>query len=388
MERVYLDYAASTPVDPRVLQTMLPYFSEIYGNPSSMHQEGQRAEAALEGARAAVAAILNCTPAEIVFTGCGSESDNLALRGVALRRQADAGCNHLLITPVEHHAVSRTARALAAQHGFEVERLPVDEFGRTSAADVAARLRPTTALVSVIYGNNEIGSLNPIAAIGQVCRAHGVPFHSDAVQAAAYESVDVQALQVDLLALGAHKFYGPKGVGALYIRAGTPIGPAQTGGAQESGRRAGTHNTPLIIGLAAALELTAAERVARRGHLLPLRDRLLEGVLAAIPDSRLTGHPTDRLPNHASFVLRAVDGNRLLRLLDLEGFAVASGSACRTGNPKPSSGLLSLGLTPEWALGSLRVTLGTHTTLAQIDRFLEVLPVAVARARQAAEAAG
>jgi cysteine desulfurase len=258
--KIYLDYAATTPVDERVLETMLPYFSQVFGNSSSVHAYGQQAEAALEEARLSVANGLNCRPEEVVFTSCGSESDNLALRGTAFARRGMINADHLLISPVEHHAVTKTAQQLARLHGFEVEYLPVNEAGMVDPAAVAERLRPSTALVSVMYANNEIGTINPIAEIGIICRERDVPFHTDAVQAAAYLPVDVQDLNVDLLALGAHKFYGPKGVGALYVRKGTPIVPVLTGGGQESGLRAGTHNIPYIAGLAEAFRLTQSER--------------------------------------------------------------------------------------------------------------------------------
>lgn len=379
--RIYLDYAATTPVDERVLQAMLPYFREKFGNPSSVHLFGQEAEAAIEEARQAVAKILNCSASEVIFTGCGTESDNLALRGVAFAARNRRNADHILISPVEHHAVMRTAQQLARLHGFEVEYLPVDEHGLVHPEEVAARLRPTTALVSVIYANNEIGTINPIAEIGAICRERHIPFHTDAVQAAAYLPLDVEALQVDLLSLGAHKFYGPKGVGALYVRQGTPILPALTGGGQEFGLRAGTHNVPLIVGLAAALTFAQNERQARCAHVEPLRDRIIQGVLNTVPAARLSGHPQQRLPNHASFVFEEVNGNDLLTLLDAAGFACSSGSACKTGDPEPSEVLLALGLSPKWALGSLRVTLGIFTTPDHVEAFLATLPDLVARAR-------
>lgn len=380
--KTYLDYAATTPVDRRVLEAMLPYFSEEFGNPSSVHTFGQQAEAALEQARETVAAALRCAPQEIVFTSCGSESDNLALRGAALAARSRRGADHILINPLEHPAGLRTAQQLARLHGFEVEYLPVDADGLIDPRAVAERLRPTTAVVSVMYANNEIGTIYPIAEIGRICREQGVPFHSDAVQAAAYLPVNVQELNVDLLALGAHKFYGPKGVGALYVRQGTPILPTQTGGGQEFGLRAGTHNTPLIVGLAEALRLAQAERAARQAQVLPLRDAIIGRTLEAIPEAGLTGHMSQRLPNHASFVFHGADGNTLLTLLDVAGFACSSGSACKTGDPEPSAILTALGLTREWALGSLRVTLGVGNTPEQIEAFLQALPALVQKARQ------
>ncbi len=381
MDKVYLDYAATTPVDARVLEAMLPYFSQVFGNSSSVHGYGQQAEAALEEARLSVANGLNCAPDEVVFTSCGSESDNLALRGTAFARRGMINADHILISPVEHHAVTKTAQQLARLHGFEVEYLPVNESGMVDPAAVAERLRPTTALVSVMYANNEIGTINPIEEIGKICREHGVPLHTDAVQAAAYLPVDVQELNVDLLALGAHKFYGPKGVGALYVRKGTPIVPVLTGGGQESGLRAGTHNIPYIAGLAEAFRLTQSERETRIASVKPLRDRIIGRVLEEIPNARLTGELNQRLPNHASFVFQGVDGNALLMLLDIEGFACSSGSACKTGDPEPSDVLTALGLSRDWALGSLRITLGAATTHAEVESFLAVLPGVVERAR-------
>lgn len=379
--RVYLDYAATTPVDPRVQEAIAPYFSQLFGNPSSVHTFGQQAEAALEEAREGVSDVLGCQRNEIIFTSCGSESDNLALRGVALAARRQRGAGHILISPVEHHAVSHTAAQLADLFGFEVELLPVDENGIVHPDEVAARLRPDTAVVSVIYANNEIGSLNPISEIGAVCRKRGIPFHTDAVQAAGYLPLNVDQLQVDLLSIGAHKFYGPKGVGALYVRKGTPLVPVQTGGGQEFGLRAGTHNIPYIIGLWTALQLAQTQREAHVQALAPLRDRLIGRVLEEISDAQLTGHPSRRLPNHASFVFKGADGNSLLTLLDVEGFACSSGSACKTGSPEPSEVLLALGLPREWAFGSLRVTLGSDTTLEDIDAFLEVLPAAIQKVR-------
>lgn len=377
MESTYLDFSATTPVDPRVLETMLPYFTQSYGNTSSIHWIGQKAEAGLESARASLAEILNSRPDEIIFTSCGSESDNLALRGVAFASRRLRQANHLLISPVEHPAVSRTARQLAEVFGFNVEQLPVDSFGLINPQDVASRIRPETALVSIIYANNEIGTINAIHEIGTICRQMNVPFHTDAVQAAAHLPVDVEKLNVDLLSIGAHKFYGPKGVGLLFVRKGTPIIPIQTGGSQEFGLRAGTHNTPLIVGMAEALRLVQAELRQNTDHLIPLRNQLIGKILEEVPESQITGHPDRRLPNHASFVFKNVDGNQLLIKLDMLGFACSSGSACKTGNPEPSDVLTSLGFPREWALGSLRVTLGKTTTPAQITRFTEALPAVI-----------
>jgi len=379
--QIYLDYAATTPLDPRVVEAMQPYFSEEFGNPSSVHGYGQRAEAALEEARQRLAERLNAQPEEIIFTSGGTESDNLALRGVALAARQDRGAAHLLISPVEHDAVAKTGGQLAEHFGFSLELLPVDEFGMVPPSEVAHRLRPETALVSVILGNNEIGTINPIGEIAAICRERGIPLHSDAVQSGAYLDLDVGKLGVDLLSMGAHKFYGPKGVGVLYVRRGTPLLPIQTGGNHEAGRRGGTPNVAYIVGMATAFELAQSELKVRTSRLSNLRDQLIAGVLAAIPDAKLSGHPTQRLANHASFVFKGVDGNALLMLLDDAGFACSSGSACKTGDPEPSKVLLALGLTPEWALGSLRVTLGIHTTNEDATAFLNALPQLVQRAR-------
>ena len=378
---IYLDYAATTPVDARVLEAMLPFFQENFGNTSSIHIIGQKAEAALENSREVLAKELKSSPEEVIFTSCGSESDNLAIRGVSFTARKERGANHILCSAVEHPAVLRTVRQLAEWHGFEAEFLPVDRFGMVSPQTVAERIRPDTAIVSVIYANNEIGTINPIKEIGAICRSKQIPFHTDAVQAAAYLPVDVRELNVDLVSLGAHKFYGPKGVGALYVRKGISILPIQTGGGQEHALRAGTHNTPYIAGMAKAFELAQLERDERTAQVEPLRDRLIGRILEEIPDSQLTGHPWLRLPNHASFVFHGIDGNTLLRILDVNGFACSSGSACKTGNPEPSEVLNALGLSPEWALGSLRLTLGAFNQLSDIEAFLPVLANSIARLR-------
>ncbi len=380
-KNIYLDYAATTPVDPRVLQAMHPYFTDTFGNPSSVHRHGQLAEAALENARETIANILNCLPMEIIFTSCGTESDNLAIRGSALLARQERGANHILISPVEHHAVTHTAQQLSAIFGFELEYLPVDKYGQTHPEDVASRLRKDTAVVSVIYANNEIGTINPISEIGFVCHSRGIIFHTDAVQAAAYLPLNVEALNADLISIGAHKFYGPKGIGALYKRNETHVLPTQTGGSQEFGLRAGTQNIPYIVGMAEALRLAQTERGVRSARLITMRDRLIGTILEEIPDVQLTGHPTERLPNHASFIFKGVDGNALLMLLDIEGFACSSGSACKTGDPEPSGVLTSLGLSRDWTLGSLRVTLGMDTSPQDIGSFLAALPRVIDKLR-------
>jgi cysteine desulfurase len=381
VDPVYLDYAATTPVDQRVLEVMLPYFSREFGNPSSLHHFGQKAESAIETAREMVATVLNCHSEEIIFTSCGSESDNLALRGMALARREKTGANQIITSRAEHHAVTKTAEQLAKYYGFQIEWLEVDEFGMVQPETVGKAISKNTALVSVMYANNEIGTINPIQAISSVCRARRVPFHTDAVQAASYLPVDVVLLGIDLMSLGAHKFYGPKGVGALYIQNGMPVIPSQTGGGQEAGLRAGTQNVPYIVGFAEALMLTNEERNQRAAHVRPLRDRIIGSVLEEIPDVRLTGHPVDRLPNHASFVFKGMDGNLLLTLLDVAGFACSSGSACKTGNPEPSEVMAALGIERDWGLGSLRVSLGVGTTPEQVELFLQKLPGLAEKAR-------
>ena len=382
IDQVYLDYAATTPVDERVMQAMLPYFSQNFGNPSSIHTFGQRAEAALEEARHEIAQAINARPEEVIFTSCGTESDNLALRGAARAVREIKGASHILTSPVEHHAVSRTIHQLCEQEGFTFDYLPVDIHGMVHPEEVEAAIRPDTGLVSIIYANNEIGTVNPIREIGEICRRRGVTFHTDAVQAAAHLSMNVVRDGVDLLAIGAHKFYGPKGVGALFIRHGIHLNSTQTGGSQENGLRAGTQNIPLIIGMARALQLAQSEQAERSARLAELRDQIFEQVTSDIPDSRITGHPSQRLPNHASFAFEGVDGNRLLMMLDLAGFACSSGSACKVGTPAISEVLTAIGIAPNWGLGSLRVTLGRDTTQEQVNAFLAVLPKKVIEARK------
>ncbi len=382
MNNIYLDYAATTPVDERVITAMQPYFNIRFGNPSSLHQFGQQAETALDLSRREMAGYLGAMPSELIFTSSGSESDNLALRGTAFASREKTGANHLLVSPIEHPAVLATARQLADLHGFDVTYIPVDEFGMVSPTMVQTNLRDDTALVSVMHANNEIGTLNPIAEIGQLCRDRGIPFHSDAVQSAAHFPLDVNDLKVDLMALGAHKFYGPKGVGALYVRSGIDLIPMLTGGSQELGLRAATQNTPLIVGMAKAFKLVQVDHNARTNHIRPLRDHLINQVLSLIPSSQLTGHPETRLPNHASFVFEDADGNLLISVLDAAGFACSSGSACKTGDPEPSLLLTHLNYSLSWAMGSLRVTLGKDTTSDDIDAFLEILPGCIQQVRE------
>jgi len=382
MSDVYLDHAATTPVDEKVLKAMQPYFGDIFGNPSSVHTFGQRADAALQKARRSMAEAIGCQPKEVIFTSCGSESDNLALRGAALAAREQGKGTHILISEVEHHAVTHTAQQLERSFGFELDYIPVDKHGEVDPESVAERIRPDTILVSIIHANNEIGTLNPISKISTLCRERDVLIHTDAVQGAAHFPLKMDDLKVDMLSIGAHKFYGPKGVGALYVREGTPLIPVQTGGSQEFGKRAATENLPFIVGMAEALQMAYEEADQRLKHTQKLRDRVISNVLGAIPDSTLTGHPERRLPNHASFAFQGLDGNLLVSALDVEGFACSSGSACKTGNPEPSSVLLSMGYDRGWAKGSLRVTVGKDTHQNEVDAFLDVLPLVVKRLRE------
>ena len=378
---IYLDYAATTPVDQRVLDAMMPYFRENYGNPSSVHRLGQKAETAIDSAREKVATVLHCKPEEIIFTSCGTESDNLALRGAMMSRRNASGETWFLTSKTEHHAVSKTAEQLEKEYGFQLEWLDIDEHGAVTPEALSKAICGNTALASLMLANNEIGTINPIADLAKIAKANNILFHTDAVQAAAYLDVNVEKLGVDLMSLGGHKFYGPKGVGALYVRKGTKLLPHMTGGGQENGQRAGTQNVPYIVGFAEALRLAAEERELRTAHVKPLRDQIIGRVLEEISDSQLTGHPENRLPNHASFVFKDVDGNLLLQMLDSAGFACSSGSACKTGNPEPSEVITSLGHSRDWALGSLRITLGVDSTPEHVDSFLKILPELVEKAR-------
>lgn len=382
MPSIYLDHSASTPVDPQVLEAMLPYFSEIYGNPSALHRFGQQTESAIENARQTLASIFHCRAKEIVFTSCGSESNNLAIRGAALAAREAGRGNHIITSPQEHSAVSKTVKQLVDHFGFEATFLPVDAEGNITPDVLEAAIRPDTVLVSLMYANNEIGTILPISELAQVAHHHDILFHTDAVQAAGQLDLDVHTLGVDMLSISAHKFYGPKGVGALYVREGIHLIPTQSGGSHENGRRAGTHNVPLIVGMATALELAYAELNTHVAHYRARRDELIDGILNAIPDSVLTGSRPNRLPSHASFAFRHVNGNTLLMHLDMKGIAASSGSACKTGNPEPSDILLAMGLIPEWALGGLRLSVGRQTTAADIQIVVDTLPAIIETVRQ------
>jgi cysteine desulfurase len=377
-ETIYLDHAATTPVDPRVVEAMIPYFTQHFGNASGLYAQARATRQALDSARNSVAERLGARPSEIIFTSGGSESDNAAIKGVAWASR-DRG-NHIITTSIEHHAVLHTCEWLE-QFGIETTYVPVDSDGRVDPASIAAAIRPTTVLVSVMYANNEIGTLQPLEEIARIAHARGIPVHSDAVQAGGQLPIDVNTLGVDLLSLSAHKFYGPKGAGVLYLRRGTAWLPTQQGGGQERSRRAGTENVAGIVGLARAMELAYSDLDRQTDRLRQLRDRLIEGVLASIPNSRLNGHPTHRLPNNANISFADVDGESILLNLDVHGIAASSGSACTAGSIDPSHVLIALGLSNAMASGALRLTLGRGTTEGHIDGVLEILPGVIARLR-------
>ncbi|MDE3113873.1 MAG: cysteine desulfurase [Chloroflexota bacterium] len=381
MRRTYLDHAATTPVDPEVAEAMARVLRDVPGNPSSVYAEGRRARSLVDEARAQVAAAIGADPAEIVFTSGGTEADNLALRGVLTAREGEA--DGLVVTTIEHHAVLDTAEDLERHGRARVTRVPVDRDGLVDPAAVARAIDARTALVSIMHANNEIGTIEPIEEIGAVCRAQGVTFHTDAVQSVGILPFDVRSLPVDLVSVNAHKFYGPKGVGALYARRGTRCATVQTGGGQEKGRRTGTENVPGIVALGVAMRIASERRERDARRLAALRDRIVAGVRERVPDAILTGHATRRLPNNASFCFPGTQGESLVVALDLEGIAASSGSACASGSTEPSHVLTAIGLDREIAQGSLRLTVGRDTTDADVDRLLETLPAIVARLRAA-----
>ena len=378
MRKVYLDNAATTALSPRVLEAMLPYFTQYYGNPSSVHAFGREAKRGLDKARDQVAKALHCEPSEVIFTGCGTESDNTVLLGVA-QRYGNKG-KHIITTNVEHHAILHTCEYLEKQ-GYSVTYLPVDQDGLVTAEQVAAAIRPDTILVSIMFANNEVGTIMPIQEIGAVCKEKGVLFHTDAVQAVGHIPVDVQAMHIDMLSLSAHKFHGPKGVGALYCRKGIRLPSYIMGGAQERGRRAGTENVAGIVGLGAAIQLATEQLEENRAKMTALRDRLMTGIQARISEVKLNGHPTNRLPNNVNFSFKYIEGESILLMLDMNGIAASSGSACTSGSLDPSHVLLALGLPHEIAHGSVRLTLGDETTEEDIDYTIDVLEKTVARLR-------
>ncbi len=357
---IYLDHAGTTPTDPRVLEAMLPYFTQLYGNPSSVHTVGQEARHALDTSRERVARILGCRTSEVVFTSGGTESDNAAIIGAATALRETG--NHIVTSSVEHHAVLHTCQYLE-NLGFDVTYLPVDQFGAVSPEQVYNATDARTTMVSLMYANNEIGTINPIAEISQVVRQRAreldrtLVMHTDAVQAAGFLDLSVRSLGVDMMSLSGHKFYGPKGTGVLFVRRGTPFLPLLLGGGQERERRSGTENIAGIVGLATALEFADAGREAASKHCAVLRDRIINDVISTIPDASLNGHPTDRLPNNVNFSFDGVEGESILLGLDMSGVAASSGSACSSGSLEPSHVLLALGQTAEQARSSLRITL-------------------------------
>jgi len=374
-KNIYMDYGATTPVRQEVLEVMLPYWTEYYGNPSSVHRFGQQASLGLRQARESIAKSLHCHSDEIIFTACGSESDNLALRGTMWAARNHNDGNHMITCEIEHKAVIETAHQLRQNAGFEVTVLSVDKHGRVDPDQLEQAIRPDTVLISIMAANNEIGTVQPIEAIGLIAKKHGVLFHSDAVQAIAVSDWDVNSMPLDLLSLAPHKFYGPKGIGILYVRRGIELVSTLTGGGQENDRRAGTENVSYAVGAAEALHLAVAEREDNIAHYQTLTHRLIDGVLSQFPKTcKLTGHPTQRLPNNASFTFRNVSGNDIVFHLDVAGVSASSGSACLTGDPKPSTVLNALGLGSEWTLGGLRLTVGRDSTMEDIEYVLAKLP--------------
>lgn len=377
---VYLDYAATTPIEPRVLEAMLPYLKERFGNPSSIHSFGQEARAAVDEAREQVSQLLNCLPQEIIFTGTTTEADNLAIVGVA-KASLSKG-NHLVTSPIEHHGALDVFEALE-KNGFEVTHLKVDGRGLVDPLEIEKAIKETTTLLNVMYANNEVGTVEPIREIAKIAKKHGVAFHTDAA-AAKYLDLDVQKLGVDLMTLGPHKFYGPKGIGILYVRKGTKIESVIKGGMHEYGLRPGTENVPAIVGAAKSLEILEGEKQEDAKRITRLRDRLIAGVLQKIYNAHLTGHRERRVPDIASFVVEGAEGESMLLLLDQEGIAASSGSACTSGLLSPSHVLMAMGISPELAHGSLRFSLGKQTTEEEIDYVLEKLPEIVERLRKMA----
>ena len=378
MRKVYLDNAATTALSPKVLEQMMPYLTTIYGNPSSPHSFGQEARRGVEHARDQVAKALNALPEEIIFTGCGTESDNTVLFGVAERYKSKG--NHIITTNVEHHAILHTCEALE-KRAIEVTYLPVDENGMVTAEQVANAITDKTILVSIMFANNEVGTIMPIAEIGKVCRERGVLFHTDAVQAVGHVPIDVKAMNIDMLSMSAHKFHGPKGVGALYMKKGIRLPAYVMGGAQERNRRAGTENVAGVVGLGAAIELATQNLEESAARMTKLRDKLIAGIAERIPEVKLNGHPTLRLPNNVNYSIKYIEGESILLMLDMNGIAASSGSACTSGSLDPSHVLLALGLSHEIAHGSVRVTLSDETTEEDIDYVLEVLPKVAERLR-------
>jgi len=380
---IYLDHAATTPVDPRVVEAMLPFYTEKYGNASAIYSLARESRRALENARETVAEILNAQPREIVFTACGTESDNAAIKGVAEANQ-DRG-NHIVTTAIEHEAVLETCKYLE-KRGFRVTYLPVDQYGTVDLVELEKAITPETILVSVMMANNEVGTIQPLAEIAEIIKGRGIYFHTDAVQAGGALDLDVEKLGVDLLALSGHKFYAPKGVGVLYVRQGTKLMPQMLGGGQEKNRRSGTENVAQIVGLARALELAHQERPEENPRIQRLRDRLKDGLLETVPDTIFNGHPTNRLANNASFCFKGVEGEQILLALDLNGVGASTGSACTSASSEPSHVLTAMGIPAAIAHGAVRMTFGRSNTDEDVDTVLKLLPDIVEKQRALAPA--
>jgi cysteine desulfurase len=378
MRRIYLDHAATTPTRPEVVKAMMPYFTDAFGNPSSIYSYGQEAKGAVEEARTKVADLIGARSEEIIFTSGGTEADNFALKGVVYANEGKG--NHIITTSIEHHAVLEVCKFLE-RRGFRITYLPVDKYGLVDPDDVKEAITDKTILISVMHANNEVGTIEPVEEIGRIAKEAGVYFHSDAVQTMGHIPMNVDKLKVDLLAISAHKFYGPKGVGALYVRKGTKLVSLMHGGEQEKRRRAGTENVPAIVGLGKAVELAGQEMGKEAERLAYLQDKLIKGLKEKIDHIRLNGHPKRRLPNNVNVSVDFVEGESMLLNLDLEGICVSTGSACSSASLEPSHVLLALGLPPEQAHGSLRFTLGLENTEADTERVLEVLPGIVAKLR-------
>jgi cysteine desulfurase len=371
MNRIYLDHAATTPTHPDVVKAMLPYFSDAFGNPSTLYSYGQEARKAVEEARNKIASLINAQSEEIVFTSGGTEADNFAIKGVAYANEHKG--NHIITTPIEHHAVIEPCKFLE-KRGFSVTYLPVDRYGLVDPQDIKNAITDKTIVISIMHANNEVGTVEPISTIGKIAKERGIIFHTDAVQTVGHIPVDVDKLGVDLLSISAHKFYGPKGIGALYIRKGTNLAPFIHGGAQEKGQRSGTENTPGIIGFGKAVEIAMEEMTKERTRLSHLRDKFIKGLLEQIEQIQVNGHPTKRLPNNVNVTIDSARADLVLLNLETEWIYASSGSACSSSNAEPSHVLLALGLSPEQARSSLRFTLGRETTESDIERVLEVLP--------------
>jgi cysteine desulfurase len=378
MRRIYLDYAATTPTHPEVVKAMLPYLTNVFGNPSTIYSYGQEARGAVEEARTKVAELIGARGEEITFTSGGTEADNFALKGIAYASEHKG--DHIITTSIEHHAVVESCKFLE-RRGFKVTYLPVDGYGLVAPQDIKKAITNKTILISVIHANNEVGTIEPIGEIGKIAKEAGICFHTDAVQTVGHIPVNVDALGVDLLSISAHKVYGPKGVGALYIKKGTRLVPLMHGGEQEKRHRAGTENVPAIVGLGKAVELAGQEMDKETEWLTCLRDKLIKGLLERIDHIRLNGHPLKRLPNNVNVSVDFVEGESMLLNLDLEGICASTGSACSSSSLEPSHTLLALGLSPEQAHGSLRFTLGRENTEGDIECVLEVLPRVVAKLR-------